>query len=249
MGRVIIYGMSDTHETYSWNVRSYECGADGLATLPSICNYLQETASMHAESLSFSRTDFEHAGMHETWVLARLKVEMTRFPAWNEQFSILTYPRGIKRVSACRDFVVSDAKGEEIGKATSEWAIIDLKTRSLVPVPSSVAAAANDVRPPVFGETHSPRPKFGRDVPPTASFDFRALKSDIDLNGHVNNVRYIAWLLENAPVAHSLDIVFRSETTAGEELRAEAAPVDGGGLVHRIYSPSDGRERIVAATF
>ena len=37
-----------------FKVRSYECGADSRATLPTICNYLQEAASVNAEHLGCS---------------------------------------------------------------------------------------------------------------------------------------------------------------------------------------------------
>ena len=45
-----------------FKVRSYECGADSRATLPTICNYLQEAASVNAEYLGFSKSDFDSAG-------------------------------------------------------------------------------------------------------------------------------------------------------------------------------------------
>ena len=54
--------MGATGATYCWQVRTYECGPDGLATLPTICNYLQEAASLNAESLKFSKSDFDAAG-------------------------------------------------------------------------------------------------------------------------------------------------------------------------------------------
>ena len=74
--------MGATGATYCWQVRTYECGPDGLATLPTICNYLQEAASLNAESLKFSKSDFDAAGENISWVLTRLKVRMDRFPAW-----------------------------------------------------------------------------------------------------------------------------------------------------------------------
>lgn len=52
----------DTHGTYTWQVRTYECGPDGRMTLPAVCNYLQEAASLNAESLSFSKSNFAAAG-------------------------------------------------------------------------------------------------------------------------------------------------------------------------------------------
>ena len=46
--------MGDTFGEYSWAVRTYECGPDGAATMASVCNWLQEAASLNAEALAFS---------------------------------------------------------------------------------------------------------------------------------------------------------------------------------------------------
>ena len=72
--------MGDVYGEYSWPVRSYECGPEGVATMASVCNWLQEAASLNAESLAFSKSDFAAAGENISWVLTRLKVRMTRFP-------------------------------------------------------------------------------------------------------------------------------------------------------------------------
>ena len=148
--------MSDIYGEYSWPVRTYECGPDGYATMVAVCNWLQEAASINAEELSFSKTNFEAAGENISWVLTRLRVKMRRFPRWGEKVSILTFPRGGRRIVAYRDFVLSGEGGEELGFATSEWMLIDLATRKLVAIPEAVFAAANTVRKPVFGEEAQP---------------------------------------------------------------------------------------------
>ena len=144
--------MSDTFGEYSWAVRTYECGPDGAATMASVCNWLQEAASLNAEALAFSKSNFESAGDNISWVLTRLKVKMSRFPKWGETVSILTFPRGGRRIVAWRDFVLSDADGAELGRATSEWMLINLASRKVVAIPEAVFAAANTVREPVFGD-------------------------------------------------------------------------------------------------
>ena len=121
--------MGDTFGEYSWAVRTYECGPDGAATMASVCNWLQEAASLNAEALAFSKSDFESAGENISWVLTHLKVKMLRFPKWGETVSILTFPRGGRRIVAWRDFVLTGADGEELGHASSEWMIIDLASR------------------------------------------------------------------------------------------------------------------------
>ena len=241
--------MSDTFGEYSWAVRTYECGPDGAATMASVCNWLQEAASLNAEALAFSKSDFEQAGENISWVLTHLKVRMTRFPKWGETVSILTFPRGGRRIVAWRDFVLKGANGEELGVASSEWMLIDLASRKVVAIPEGVFAAANTVRKPVFGDEPFMKLRWECSVAASDALVFRARRGDIDLNGHVNNVHYVEWLLESRPEAigpcHELDIVFKTETLAGEDVRVEAVETEPGVFVHRVYAP-DGRDHVLA---
>ena len=243
--------MSDVFGEYSWAVRTYECGPDGMATMASVCNWLQEAASLNAGALAFSKSDFEASGENISWVLTRLKVRMLRLPKWGETVSILTFPRGGRKIVAYRDFVLSDADGSAIGHAASEWMLIDLASRKVVAIPSEVFAAANTVRAPVFGDEPFVRLRWGCREASSDALAFRARRGDIDLNGHVNNVHYVEWLMEGRPAAagpcRELDIVFKSETLAGEEVRVESVEVEPGAFVHRVYAP-DGRDHVLART-
>ena len=111
---------------YSFKVRSYECGPDGLVTLPNVCNYLQEAASLNAEKLGFSKLDFDAAGVNISWVLTRLRVKMTRYPRWEDEVIVETFPRGGRKIVAWRDFEVKNTAGETLGVATSEWMLLVL---------------------------------------------------------------------------------------------------------------------------
>lgn len=241
--------MGDVYGEYSWAVRTYECGPDGRATMASVCNWLQEAASLNAESLAFSKSDFEAAGENISWVLTRLKVRIARFPKWEEKVSILTFPRGGRRIVAYRDFVLTGADGVELGRATSEWMLIDLASRKIVAIPDGVFAAANTVREPVFGEEPFAKLRWDCKAESPDALSFRARRGDIDLNGHVNNVHYVEWLMEGRPDAagpcHEIDIVFKSETLAGEEVRVESVETEPGVYVHRVYAP-DGRDHVLA---
>ena len=240
----------DNFGSYDFPVRTYECGPNGAAFLPAICNYLQEAASLNAESLGFSRTDFAAAGTDLTWVLTRLRVQMTRYPRWEEQARVVTWPRGGRRIVAWRDFSVQDASGAQLGVATSEWMIIDLANRHIAPVPEAVFACANTVRTPVLGE--NPFTKLRWDCREVAGAErFKAKRGDIDLNGHVNNVHYVEWLLEAVPatagVCTDLEITFKSETFAGDEVLSEAVETEPGVYAHRLSAP-DGRDHVLART-
>ena len=237
-----------TGATYCWQVRTYECGPDGRATLPTVCNYLQEAASLNAEALKFSKSDFDAAGANISWVLTRLKVRMARFPAWEENVHVATWPRGGRRIVAWRDFLLSDDSGGTLGRATSEWMLIDLATRKVVPVPQEVFDAADTSRAPVFGDEEFARLRWPVETTGVVAQTFRARRGDIDLNGHVNNVHYVEWMLETVPAGfrpQDCDVVFKTETLVGEEVRAEAVPDGEGAFLCRAVA-ADGRDHALS---
>ena len=233
---------------YSFKVRSYECGADGFASLPAVCNYLQEAASLNAEELGFSKSNFDAQGENISWVLTRLAVKMIRYPKWEEEVKVVTFPRGGRKIVAWRDFEIKGADGDAIALATSEWMLIDLKTRKIVSIPESVLNACEFGTESVLGpEPFTARLKFPADVNVEKTGPYKAQYSHIDLNGHVNNVHYVAWLLEPLKAARpsKLEIVFRSETLAGDEVSVEIARGANGEIYHRVFSP-EGKDHVVA---
>lgn len=239
-----------TKRGYNFKVRSYECGANGSASLPAVCNYLQEAASLNAEELGFSKSNFDAQGENISWVLTRLVVKMNRYPRWEEDIKVITFPRGGRKIVAWRDFEITGSDGETIGLATSEWMLIDLSTRKIVPIPENVLAAADFGLESVLGpEPFTPRLKFPAADNAGSGGTFKAQHSHIDLNGHVNNVHYIEWLLEPLKAAQpsNLEIVFRSETLAGDEITVETAYGENGETFHRVFS-SEGKDHVIAVT-
>lgn len=239
----------DTFGEYAFQVRAYECNRHGFATLPTICNYLQEAASRNAEELGFSKSDFAAAGNDISWVLTKMKVRMNRYPKWEDEVKVLTFPRSGRKIVAWRDFAITDGAGEELGVATTEWMLIDLATRKVVPIPRHVFDAANTVREPVLGAEPFTRFRYPGEAGADGELRFTAQHAQIDLNGHVNNVHYIAWMLEPLPgcLPKEMEIVFRSETFAGDEVRVRTAPGDAGETYHRVFS-ADGRDHVTAIT-
>lgn len=244
-------GKRDTYDIQSFRIRSYECGPDGVVRFSHICNYLQETASIHAEKLGFSKKNFEHLGL--TWVLTRMRVHLDAYANWGEDIIILTYPRSMRKLVAYRDFLLSRSDGTPIGRATSEWMVIDLATRRASRLPAVVGDCANNVRPPVW--TDEPFTKLTYPENPQEEIEHRFFvqHAHIDLNGHVNNVRYLEWMMECAPEVGSglrvsdMEVVFRSEAFHGETVVATCARCPDGSRAHQVLS-TDGRELIVART-
>lgn len=248
--------MTSTAAPRTWSetfhVRSYETDPTGTASLPAICNYLQEIAGNHAGALGVS---VEHlTDQNLTWVLTRLHVEMDRYPAWRDDLHIETWPSGENGLYATREFLLTDVDGQPLGRATSAWLLIDLARRRPVRIPAFVS----EIRLP-----HRTRPlpdDFPR-LPAPAEADHThqvtVRYGDVDMNRHTNNVRYVTWavdalpqeVLERQRIA-ALEVHFRAETVYGDALLVETAATDDEtpAYLHRITRPDDGREVALART-
>uniref|UniRef100_A0A0E0GAE4 Acyl-[acyl-carrier-protein] hydrolase n=1 Tax=Oryza nivara TaxID=4536 RepID=A0A0E0GAE4_ORYNI len=109
-----------------------------------------------------------------------------------------------------RDWHVRDYNsGRTILRATSVWVMMHKKTRRLSKMPDEVRAEIgpyfND-RSAITEEQSEKLAKTGNKVGDDATEQFirKGLTprwGDLDVNQHVNNVKYIGWILESAPIS------------------------------------------------
>ncbi|MDR3176186.1 MAG: acyl-ACP thioesterase [Desulfovibrio sp.] len=250
-----------------FTVRPHETGRDGKLRLQCLCNYLEDAAGAHAEKLGVGLDRLIAEDL--TWALSRMRINILRRPPAGETLRVLTWPVNIERSLFRRDFLVIDRAREVIGTALTQWAVISFKTRRLARFPVSISALEQkrprfadkdgDIRIPAVGEEAESGP----------SFPVRL--ADIDRNLHVNNGRFVDFILESAaglfpdavvPEAflRRLEMVFRAEGLRGDTISGkfrredpaknqEAALTKGEvSLVHSLRRQSDGRELARART-
>ena len=233
-------------ETYT--VRTHHLDRHGRFTMLAFCTMLLDAAGTHAHDLHLSVPDLMADG--KTWMLGRFGVSLLHQPHWREKLRIATWPSGIERLAAMRDFEVRGEDDTLIGTGVSSWLVIDLATRRPVRVEPFLAPHIPEtgLRP---SRGHGPR--LGELTDPTGSHSFKVRGSDIDFNGHVTSTSYIAWALECVPAgitgtheAAAFDIAFRAETFPGETVLSQSRIADpgsgGAAFMHRIASDHDGRE-------
>ena len=224
-------------------VRSYEAGVNNKMALPSLCNYLQEIAGIHADKLGVGIHLLQSEGV--TWMLSRLKLEIGRDVPWGDELKIRTWPSGIRgRLTATRDFIGADRRGDEVFRGVSEWMMVNLVERKLVRLPEDFASLTPEGTPKLeLGESGG---KFSALTSVHGRSRILVRRSDHDFNDHVNNVHYVEWALESVPEDYRLrgvsrlDIVFRQEAKAGDELESCSEIVADGLLRHTISRVSDG---------
>jgi medium-chain acyl-[acyl-carrier-protein] hydrolase len=213
-----------------------------LLRLLAVLEEMMEAAGRHAERLGVGVPDLHAKNL--TWVLARLHVQIEALPASAAAVRLATWPAGRQRIFALRDFRLQDGAGNELLRATSAWALMNLETRR---------PARLDPHLPVFA-SHPPR-ALADDFPPlpppyegAPRRSYRAEAGDIDLNDHVNNTVYLGWALRSAPAGAgswqplALEAAFLGEARLGDEVAClteigRPAALDAG----RTAAPDAGR--------
>lgn len=236
----------NTHEEH-FTIRSSEVSHKGKAKLQSICDLLQETAGNHALKLNFDISRLRENQL--TWMLHRLHVKMDRFPEWRDRITITTWPSSGDTLRAYRDFVIEDSNGKKLGRCLSYWLMINTKTKKPVRMPDEVLQMAPANTEHVLDIKKS---RIEIEGPMQKSKIFRVRRSDLDINQHVNNVKYIEWALEALPENHGvseIDIEFLSECTLGERIKSEYKAIElNGHYQHQIIRMSDNKIAAKAVT-
>lgn len=237
--------MSEIKFQEVFKIRATEIDSNQKATLPAICNLLQEVAGNHAQQLEFDITDLQEDKL--TWVLHRLCVKIDRYPDWRENITIQTWPSSGDGLRAYRDFLILDSNNNAIGKSLSYWLMMNIESRRPTRIPKEILQMAPKNIEHVLPVTQGNFKDF-ENPDNTASFEVR--KTDLDLNQHVNNVRYVEWALSSLPEnskPHELDIKFLAESVLGDTDIAESQQNANGGFHHQITRASD--QKILAKAY
>ncbi len=184
--------MKDTR-IQQFKINSYEVDKSAVARLTSIANYLQEIAYNHANELGVGFHTLLDQKM--VWVLSELYIEMDNYPVWDEIITVETWPRPFERLFANRDFRITDKKGILIGWATTKWLVLDNERDR--PVRPDESHFAFPLRTDLSFEK-SPEMNIP-DVGFRIAYSRKVSYSDLDVVGHVNNVKYIEWALDALP--------------------------------------------------
>ena len=165
-------------------------------TMGVLGNHLLNCAGIHAAERGFGIAELNEN--HYTWVLSRLAVEMEEMPRAYEKFSIRTWVENVYRLFTDRNFEIVNAAGKPIGYARSLWAMISMETRK----PADLLALHGGGITDYICDKECPIEKAGRvkvnEAEPVARYT--AKYGDIDLNGHVNSVKYIEHALNLFPL-------------------------------------------------
>ncbi len=205
----------------SFRIGSFDTDLNGKVKLTSICNYLQEIAGNHVDLIHQGVDELK--AKHMTWVLSRLKIKIYQFPVWKDKIDIETWSIGTDGLFGNREFEISNSKGETIAIASSSWLVINTLNKRPVR-PQKIAEKIPFNSTDRLFENNLKKLQIDEDLFPKE--DILIHYSDIDINQHVNNVKYIKWIIDSCPLEllthkeiEQLEINFLHETKLEDELK------------------------------
>lgn len=182
--------------TYEFVAESFHVDFTGHLTMGVLGNHLLNCAAFHATERGFGMMTLNNS--HYTWVLSRLAIELTHMPRQYEKYTIQTWIEKVYRLFTDRNFALFDANGNPIGYARSVWAMISMETRKLANLCSlyggKLADYVCDKACPIDKPAHI------NVTDGTFVGEYRTRYSDIDINGHVNSIKYIEHILDLFPL-------------------------------------------------
>ena len=201
----------------------FHCDFSGHMFLGHLGNQMLNAADFHSTDRGFGMKYL--MSIKRSWVLSRLAIEMEEMPSQYERYSIETWVESAMKFFTSRNFCVSDGNGRVYGYGRSIWAMIDTETRQ----PTDIYAIDNGaIDKWIVADKPCPIEKSSR-VKMTENAGFvRCIDinyNDIDINGHVNSVKYIEHVLDLWDIAwyreHRLkrfEIAYVAEAHQGDKM-------------------------------
>ncbi len=180
-----------------------------------------------------------------------MRIHMKRYPVWNEQIKVETWPSGAERLFALRDFRVLDSKGDVIGVASTAWLILDIDSHRLIRPKDMMEQFKLIIHDVQMFETPLDKVLVPGDTKLLKQHE--VVFSDLDIVGHVNNVKYMEWCIDAVTTAgnadkeiHELEINFNHEALIGNRIQISGHEHTGGETYFVATRESDGKEIISA---
>lgn len=174
--------------TYKFVAEPFHCDFTGKLTMSVLGNHLLNCAGFHAADRGFGI-----ATLNENHY-----IELEEMPCEYESFSIQTWVENVYRLFTDRNFAILDHEGNAVGYARSVWAMISMETRKPADLLTLHGGSITDY----VCDKDCPISKPGRIkvTEKTPLVEYRTKYSDIDINGHVNSIKYIEHILDLFPI-------------------------------------------------
>lgn len=234
--------------TYGFLAEPFHCDFTKRLFIGHLGNHILNAADFHATERGFGMDSLNPD--NKTWVLSRLALEIVEMPTEYARFNVETWIEGVMKYFTHRNFRIVDSADADCvyGYGRSIWAMIDTATRQ----PQNILAVKDGaIADYVYADRPCPMAPLSRVKMSTGARFVGSVEthySDVDVNGHINSIKYIEHVLNLFPLewhaAHKVnrfDIAYVAESHYGDRLdfyREDQA--DGAACIRIVKAGRDG---------
>ena len=214
----------DNYFDQQFELRYFEMNELGIATPTIMLALLEETAADHCYSIDHSLFDLLEKNIG--WVLVSGILQIDRYPSYKEKITIRTWLSNYSAIKGYRENIIFDENQNIIGRAKGLWVFFDIEKRRPVPIFNTIKEQWS------FFNTSSIEHDIKKKINALDIADytnhFKVNRFDTDTNKHVNNIKYLQWVIESIPedivdnyYLHTIDGRFIAEAQYGDTVLSQ----------------------------
>ena len=225
---------------YQFMAEPFHCDFSGRLFMGHLGNHMLNAADFHSNDRGFGMNYLNPR--HLTWVLSRLSIEMDEMPEAYDRFAVETWVESAMRFFTNRNFRIASLDDTHTyGYGRSVWAMIDTDTRQPVDL---MSINEGKIMEYVDKEKKCPIAPISRVKMNDENELVREIDTyydDVDMNGHINSVKYIEHVLDLWSVdwyrthpIRRIDVAYVAEAHGGDRLAFYRQQTPDGGFAVRI---------------
>lgn len=217
-------------------VRAFDVDSKDRLKVNAIIDYFQDAASNDAERLKFGYSDFIPKGL--TWVLSWAKFEFINYPKFMDEIKIQSWGKKQHKLHSIRDYLLLDFNDNIICRGTSAWLLLDVKSFR----PKILTQLFPEIK--MFDSKDALFDLPQKIIPPgnlEKKYSTQIRYSDIDLNQHANNAKYIELMLDcfnkefhQEHTIANLTVAFNAESKFDDKIQLSSGLIDNQPLSHYV---------------
>ena len=202
----------------NYEVNYHDVDRNLKCKLSSIMNFLCDIGNCQSEELGDT---IEHlVESNGAWVFYKYDIKVHKYPKYRDIITVETQSIGFKKFYAYRGYTIKDSLGNTLVEAVALFFLINIEKRRPMRIPNEKYIIYGENKD-ISKEVEMEDIKNIKRIDNEKSFQIRY--SDIDSNGHVNNVKYVELAIEAVPQEIISDynlervkVIFEKETTYGD---------------------------------
>ena len=199
-------------------IRSSQCDFTGRLGTAQCFDLFMDAATRHADELGIGRYTLEKKDLF--WMITKTRIKVFRMPRMSDEVTLSTWPCPPKRIHGDRCYSL-EKDGEVLACGKTEWVNYNFVTGKLSPVSDLFEPDTEFSDEDIFPEGFD---RIGGEFPETVC-EYKVRTSDVDVNGHVNNTKYVYALLDifstkeltEHPVKQA-EVIYKNQAREGDTL-------------------------------